>query len=145
RSQLLRRRRFPFTFHGPLLQRRPQKRRPGVGNTKSVPSSSALERASYTIPEICFRNHISRPKYHRLRAEGRGPAETRFGLNTIRVTAEAEREWLRRLQEEPSQDFETKAIERAVKAGDAAIKSDRHISKRGRPATSRKQRHAIQK
>jgi hypothetical protein len=102
-----------------------------VGNTKSEPSSSALERASYTIPEICFRNHISRPKYHRLRAEGRGPAETRFGLNTIRVTAEAEREWLRRLQEEPGQDFETKAIERAVKAGAAAIKSARHVSKRG--------------
>jgi hypothetical protein len=107
-----------------------EKRRPGVGNTKSEPSSSALERASYTIPEICFRNHISRPKYHRLRAEGRGPAETRFGLNTIRVTAEAEREWLRRLQNEPGQDFETKAIERAVKAGAAAIKSARHVSKR---------------
>jgi hypothetical protein len=53
-------------------------------------------------------------------------------LNTIRVTAEAEREWLRRLQEEPGQDFETKAIERAVKAGAAAIKSDRHISKKQR-------------
>ena len=103
-----------------------------MGNTKFEPSSSALERASYTIPEICFRNHISRPKYHRLRAEGRGPAETRFGLNTIRVTAEAEREWLHRLQEEPGQDFETKAIERAVKAGAAAIKSARHISKRQR-------------
>ena len=103
-----------------------------MGSTKSESSSSALERASYTIPEVCFRNHISRPKYCRLRAEGRGPAETRFGLNTIRVTAEAEREWLRRLQEEPGQDFETKAIERAVKAGAAAIKSDRHISKKGR-------------
>jgi len=103
-----------------------------VGNTKSEPSSSALERASYTIPEICFRNHISRPKYHRLRAEGRGPAETRFGLNTIRVTAEAEREWLRRLQDEPNQDFETKAIERAMKAGGIAIKSPNHVSKRGK-------------
>ena len=103
-----------------------------VGNTKSEPSSSALERASYTIAEICFRNHISRPKYHRLRAEGRGPAETRFGLNTIRVTAEAEREWLRRLQDEPNQDFETKAIERAMKAGGIAIKSPNHVSKRGK-------------
>lgn len=103
-----------------------------MGNTKSEPSSSALERASYTIPEICFRNHISRPKYHRLRAEGRGPAETRFGLNTIRVTAEAEREWLRRLQDEPNQDFETKAIERAMKAGGIAIKSPNHVSKRGK-------------
>ena len=103
-----------------------------MGATKSEPGSSALERASYTIPEICFRNHISRPKYHRMRAEGRGPVETRFGLNTIRVTAEDEREWLRRLQKESDQDFEARAAERAVRAGEAAVKSEKHISKRAR-------------
>jgi hypothetical protein len=100
-----------------------------VGKSEPV---SALERASYTIPEICFRNNFSRSKYNKLRAEGRGPVETRFGLNTIRVTAEAERDWLRRLQEESDQDFEAKAIERAVKAGAAAARSPRHVSKRGR-------------
>jgi hypothetical protein len=98
---------------------------------KSELDAASLGRASYTVSEICARNNISRSKYNKLRAEGRAPAETRFGLNTIRVTADDEREWLKRLQEEPSQDFETKAIERAVKAGAAAIKSPKHVSKQG--------------
>jgi hypothetical protein len=92
---------------------------------------SALARAAYTIPEFCFRNHISRPKYHRLRDEGRGPVEMRIGLNTIRITADAEREWQRQMSE-PQPDVETKAVERAVKAADAAVKSERHVSKKQR-------------
>jgi hypothetical protein len=95
---------------------------------RSTPRSS-LERVAYSIPEFCFRNNISRPKYHRLRAEGRGPVEMRLGLNTIRITAEAERDWQRRMQE-PQPDFETRAAERAVKAGDAAARSTAHVSKR---------------
>ena len=95
--------------------------------TKSEVGSSALERAAYTIPEFCFRNNISRPTYHRLRAEGRGPVEMRVGLNLIRITAEAERAWQRQLQR-PSADLERRARARAVKAGDAAVKSDKHIS-----------------
>jgi hypothetical protein len=93
--------------------------------------SSTLERAAYTIPEICFRNDISRTAYHRLRSEGRGPRETRFGLNMIRITAEDERDWLHRLQEEGAK-FEIQAAERAVKAGEAAVKSPKHVSKRRR-------------
>ena len=70
-----------------------------MGTTRSEAGASALERAAYTIPEFCFRNTISRPTYHRLRAEGRGPVEMRIGLNVIRITAEAERDWQRRMQE----------------------------------------------
>jgi hypothetical protein len=107
-----------------------------VGTTKKpqwpVPSN-ALERIAFSIPEICFRNDISRTAYHRLRSEGRGPRETRFGLNLIRITLEDEREWLHRLQEE-SADFETQAVERAVKAGTAAAQSPTHVSKRRRRA-----------
>ena len=94
---------------------------------RSTPRSS-LERVAYSIPEFCFRNNISRPKYHRLRAEGRGPVEMRLGLNTIRITAEAERDWQRRMQE-PRTDLEKRTAERAVKAGDAAAKSSKHVSK----------------
>jgi hypothetical protein len=72
--------------------------------------------------------------YHRLRAEGRGPVEMRIGLNTIRITVEAEREWQQRMQK-PARDVETKALERAVKAGSAAVKSSKHVSKK-RLATS---------
>jgi hypothetical protein len=100
-----------------------------VGTTGSEAGSSALERAAYTIPEFCFRNSISRPTYHRLRAEGRGPVEMRIGLNVIRITAEAERDWQRSMQE-PREDLETRAAARAVKAGDAAAKSSKHVSKR---------------
>jgi hypothetical protein len=32
--------------------------------------------------------------------------------------------------EQDDREFETKATERAVKAGDAAVKSDKHVSKR---------------
>jgi hypothetical protein len=95
--------------------------------SKSEVGSSALERAAYTIPEFCFRNNISRPTYHRLRAEGRGPVEMRVGLNLIRITAQAEREWQHRLQQ-PSADLKRRATARAMKAGDAAVKSDKHIS-----------------
>jgi hypothetical protein len=90
-----------------------------------------VERVAYTIPEFCFRNNISRPTYHRLRAEGRGPAEMRLGLNAIRITAEAERAWQQAMQA-PREDLETRNAVRAVKAGDAAAKSPRHISKKRR-------------
>ena len=78
---------------------------------------------------IC--QYISRPTYHRLRAEGRGPVEMRVGLNLIRITAQAERDWQQQLQR-PSADLERRARARAVKAGGAAVKSDKHISIRKR-------------
>ena len=105
-----------------------------MGTTKalqqSTPSNS-LERAAYTLSEFCFRNHISRPAYHRLRAQGRNPAEMRIGLNMIRITAEAEREW-QQLMQEPNAELEQQAVARAVKAGDAAVRSDKHVSKKAR-------------
>ena len=70
-----------------------------------------------------------RPTYHRLRSQGLGPTEMRIGLNLIRITADAEREWQQRLQR-PQRDVEARALERAVKAGDAAVKSSKHISKK---------------
>jgi hypothetical protein len=100
-----------------------------VSATKPDAGSSVLERAAYSVHEFCLRNNISRPTYHRLRAEGRGPKEMRLGLNIIRITAAAERDWQCRMQE-PRNDLEIKATARAVKAGDAAVKSSKHISKR---------------
>jgi hypothetical protein len=99
-----------------------------------------LERAAFSIAEFCSRNHISRPMYHRMRSQGRGPKEMRLGLNLIRVTAEAEREWQLRMQE-PNADFERRATARAVKAGDAAVRSPNHVSiskrlRRGRQSSS---------
>ena len=42
-----------------------------MGTTRSEAGPS-LERVAYTIPEFCFRNGISRPTYHRLRARRAG-------------------------------------------------------------------------
>jgi hypothetical protein len=98
---------------------------------KPVPAALLLNRVTYTIPQFCARNQISRPTYNRLRAGGLGPVEMRPGLNIIRITAEAERDWQQLMQEE-RKEFELKASERAVKAGEAAAKSEKHISKRKR-------------
>jgi hypothetical protein len=97
--------------------------------TRSATVPSSLERAAYTVPEFCARNCISRPTYHRLRSQGRGPVEMRIGLNKILVTADAERDWQRQMQK-PREDLETKAAERAVMAGAAGVKSTKHISKK---------------
>ena len=104
-----------------------------MGATKFEAPSSVPERVAFPISEFCHRNGISRVAYHRLRSEGRGPVEMRLGLNLIRVTREAELAWQLRMQE-PNADFEQRATARAVKAGDAAVKSSKHISKarRGR-------------
>jgi hypothetical protein len=107
-----------------------------VATTKSeARSTSPLERVAFTVPEICFRNNISVPTYQRLRKQGLGPKEMRFGLNGIRVTAAEEREWQERLQQ-PNPDLEQQATERAVKAGNLGAKSSKHVSKRGRRRAS---------
>ena len=96
-------------------------------------SDPLSERVAFPIPTFCYRNGISEPTYHRLRAKGRGPREMRIGLNLIRITAEAEREWQQQMQEDGA-DFEVQATERAVKAGTAAAQSPTHVSKRRRRA-----------
>ena len=103
-----------------------------MGTTRKIPQpipGTTLERVAYSIPVFCFRNDISVSKYHRLRAEGRGPKEMRLGLNLIRISAAAELEWQQRMQEEGAK-FEVQAAERAVKAGTAAARSPTHVSKR---------------
>jgi hypothetical protein len=66
----------------------------------------------------------------------------RLGINTIRISAEAEHAWQLQMQE-PQPDVEAKAVERAVKAGAAAAKSDKHISKRGRKSVVADQQEII--
>ena len=110
-----------------------------MGAPKALPQpipSSPVERIAFTVPEFCLRNNISRPTYHRLRQQGRAPAEMRIGLNLVRITAQAEREWQLKMQQ-PAPDLERQALARAVKAGDTAAQSSAHVSKRaarrGRP------------
>jgi hypothetical protein len=99
-----------------------------VRSNRQAPAELLVERATYTVPQFCARNQISRPTYIRLRSQGRGPVEMRPGLNIIRITARAERDWQDLMQEE-GEEFETRALERAVKAGNVGAKSEKHISK----------------
>jgi hypothetical protein len=61
----------------------------------------------------------------------------RLGLNLIRISAQAEADWQRQMQK-PQPDLEVRAMERAAKAGEAAVKSDRHVSKQSQKRTQKK-------
>jgi hypothetical protein len=112
-------------------------------NVTRPKTSSSLERVAFSVPEFCFRNNISRQKYRGLRAEKRGPAEMRVDMNTVRITIEAERAW-QLLMQAPRPDIESKATERAIKAGDASAKSARHVSKNGRKGAIERQKASQQ-
>src|SRR5262249_33398822 len=67
------------------------------------------------------KRHQSRPTYHRIRAEGRGPVEMRLGLNAIRITADAEPDW-QRLMQEPRPDPQARTPHGPGKAREAPRK-----------------------
>jgi hypothetical protein len=99
--------------------------------SKKKKKQVAAEQLAFSIPQFCVRNHISWPTYRRLRLENRNPREMRIGLNLIRIAAEDERDWQQRMKE-GGEEFALKATERAVKAGTAAAKSEKHISRKGK-------------
>jgi hypothetical protein len=55
--------------------------------------------ASYTLKEFCARHSLSKSQYHRLRREGRGPRTMKVGPAGLRISAEAERDWIRAREE----------------------------------------------
>jgi hypothetical protein len=96
------------------------------------------ERSSFTINEICKRNHISRGKYFAQRRAGLGPVEMHLGPSTVRITAEAERAW-QRARENPAgaelvelHQGKAELTARGSAAGTVAAKSPKHVSKTGR-------------
>jgi predicted DNA-binding transcriptional regulator AlpA len=52
-----------------------------------------------TVAEFCDAEGIGRSTYCKLRKEGRGPRELRIGA-TIRITAEARKEWRKKMVKE---------------------------------------------
>jgi hypothetical protein len=52
-----------------------------------------------TIKQFCERHQISESKYIKLRKTGRGPRELMLGPRSIRITEEADREWLAAMEE----------------------------------------------
>ncbi|TAN77818.1 MAG: hypothetical protein EPN20_01540 [Magnetospirillum sp.] len=53
--------------------------------------------ASYTVQQFCDHHQIGRTTYFKIRKVGLGPKEVRVG-KLIRITLEAEREWVCRMQ-----------------------------------------------
>lgn len=63
-----------------------------------VKSSAVIGIAgSSTISQFCTRHNFGRTTYFKLRKDGHGPTELRHG-RLVRITAEAEREWMDRMQ-----------------------------------------------
>jgi len=98
--------------------------------------ATAVERAGFSIAEFCLRHGISKPTYFKLKNAGLGPAEMRI-CNIIRISRQSELEWMRartfpRGDELKARErAEAVAVEKSKKAGQAAVESDRHISKAG--------------
>jgi len=54
----------------------------------------AANRGSWTIREFCQRHSISECQYHRLRTQGRGPKTMNVGSQGLRISRQAEADWV---------------------------------------------------
>ncbi|MCP9229999.1 helix-turn-helix domain-containing protein [Mesorhizobium sp. LMG 17147] len=57
----------------------------------------------YRIPEVCQTVGITTPTYYKLRAQGLGPREMRFGA-AVRISAEALRDWIREREDSTGEE-----------------------------------------
>ncbi len=74
----------------------PKQQQPREIVVKTHPAPSAPAR-SFTIPEFCRRNPMSRNTYFTMRAQGRGPREFRptgQPNGVVLISEEAERDWV---------------------------------------------------
>jgi hypothetical protein len=63
-------------------------------------TNAKSDAASFSIPEFCERNRISESQYHKLRREGRGPRLMSTGSAAVRISREAEADWIRERERE---------------------------------------------
>jgi hypothetical protein len=80
-----------------------------------------------SIRGFCGRKQIALSTYYKMRKAGHGPRELRPpGTSIVRITAQAESDWDRQMEQTPISDG---LAERARKAGKAGAASPKHISK----------------
>ncbi len=97
-------------------------------------NSPSAAQIAFSIPEFCVRNGISKSKYHKLKKEGRGPAEMRLGVLAVRITVEAERAWHVAMSNPSGEEavlrakMVEEAVQRGQRAGRLAVLSARHPS-----------------
>ena len=99
------------------------------------------EFGALSVAEWCRAKGICVATYHKLKRIGLTPEELRVpGRNIIRITAEADREWVARMREmTKTKEYERETQRRramASKAGKIAGQSPLHVSKRGPRATA---------
>jgi hypothetical protein len=58
------------------------------------------DRGSFTIKEFLRRNHLSETAYHTLRREGRGPRTMATGNVGVRISRQAELDWIKEREDE---------------------------------------------
>ena len=98
-----------------------------------------------SILDFCKQHRISRWKYYELRRKGLGPRELSLGPGCVRITWNANRDWIK-AREGPAKTTEARLLERARKdrvkatsvAGKAAVASPKHVSKR-KPKAKRRE------
>ena len=59
-----------------------------------VNAASEGEAGSYTLKQFLGRHKLSESQYHKLRREGRGPRTMRTGSVGVRISRDAERDWI---------------------------------------------------
>jgi hypothetical protein len=66
-----------------------------VATLAALVNASALgERGSYSIKEFLARHRLSESQYHALRHQGRAPRTMRTGSVGVRISRDAERDWI---------------------------------------------------
>ncbi len=96
--------------------------------------------------EFCAKYRLSRWAYYELRRLGRAPDELHLLGKTVRITPQAERDWLAAMAEDKKTEASRLEAARRRKqtkiAGKLAAASDQHISKRrarGKPPPAKRE------
>ncbi len=105
-------------------------------------SASAFETArpprALTIKEFCYKYRISGCTFYKWIKTGRGPQVVRFGKNGagVRITPEAEQEWLER--ERTRVESEASELEKARRRAHAQYAARRSLESPRHPANARR-------
>ena len=108
-----------------------------MGNTKANHRVAVGDPGGKTIPEFCKTYLFGTTRYYKMRREGRGPRELRIG-NIVRITSEAEAEWVREHEQPTGTEARLIAREREAsarksrRAGKIAAASPKHACRRPR-------------
>jgi hypothetical protein len=77
-----------------IAELRDELRRVGEMLAFLVNVASESEAGSYTLKHFLARHRLSESQYHKLRREGRSPRTMRTGSVGVRISRDAERDWI---------------------------------------------------